>query len=195
MDKSVFSYLDKKYRYLNNYIRIINKYLFMEPKRAIEQERNYIENLTQEIAKIEGFGLLNSMTQLERLRKLECEGVLSHNIKKSFHMVRILESKAAFSDIRGQIEAALSINRNIYTITSWFVKSYIYPKYVIVSYNNPILQQGKVYAIDNDDIIDIMKKQDNDSVIEENQLKDEVKQNKNNKEIDSTEFFLDSIFN
>ena len=94
----------------------------MEPKRAIEQERNYIENLTQEIAKIEGFGLLNSMTQLERLRKLECEGVLNNNIKKSFHMVRILESKAAFSDIRGQIEAALSINRNIYTITSWFVK-------------------------------------------------------------------------
>lgn len=195
MDKSVFSYLDKKYRYLNNYIRIINKYLFMEPKRAIEQERNYVENLTQEIAKIEGFGLLNSMTQLERLRKLECEGVLNHNIKKTFHMVRILESKAAFSDIRGQIEAALSIDRNIYTITSWFVKSYIYPKYVIVSYNNPILQQGKIYAIDNDDIIDIMKKQDNDSVIEENQLKDEVKQNKNNKEIDSTEFFLDSIFN
>ena len=168
----------------------------MDPKRAIEQERNYVENLTQEIAKLEGYGLLNSMTQFERLRKLECEGVLNHNIQKSFHMVRVLETKAAFSDIRGQIEAALSINRNIHAITSWFVKSYIYPKYVIVSYNNPILQQGKVYAIDNDGIIDIMKKQHNDSLTEKNKLKDEViMQNKNDKEIDSTEFFLDSIFN
>ena len=70
MDKTVFSYLDKKYRYLNNYIRAINKYLFTDPKRAIEQERNYVENLTQEIAKLEGYGLLNSMTQFERLRKL-----------------------------------------------------------------------------------------------------------------------------
>ena len=196
MDKSVFSYLDKKYRYLNNYIRTINKYLFTDPKRAIEQERNYVENLTQEIAKLEGYGLLNSMTQFERLRKLECEGVLNHNIQKSFHMVRVLETKAAFSDIRGQIEAALSINRNIHAITSWFVKSYIYPKYVISSYNNPILQQGKVYAIDNDGIVDIMKKQHNDSLTENNKLKDEViMQNKNDKEIDSTEFFLDSIFN
>ena len=106
-----------------------------------------------------------------------------------------METKAAFSDIRGQIEAALSINRNIYAITSWFVKSYIYPKYVISSYNNPILQQDKVYAIDNDGIVDIMKKQHNDSLTENNKLKDEVMQNKNDKEIDSTEFFLDSIFN
>ena len=30
---------------------------------------------------------------------------------------------------------------------------------------------------------------------ENNKLKDEVMQNKNDKEIDSTEFFLDSIFN
>lgn len=191
MDKTVFMYLDKKYRYLNKYIQSINKYLLMEPKKAIEQERNYIENLTQEIAKLEGYGLLNSMTQFERLRKLECEGVLSDNIQKSFHMVRTLEIKAAFSDVREQIEIALSIYKNIHTITSWFVKSYIYPEYVIVSYSNPILQQDKVYAIDNNDIVDIMKKKHNDSVTE----KDGVKQNKNDKEIDSTEFFLNSIFN
>lgn len=195
MDKNVFEYLDKKYRYLNNYIQYINKCLLIEPKRAIEYGRNYVENLTQEIAKLEGYGLLNSMTQFERLRKLEDEGVLKSNIKKSFHMIRTLEIKAAFSDVKGQIEAALNINRNIHTITSWFVKSYIYPKYVILSYNNPMLQKGKVYAIDQDDIIEIMAKQHNGSITEKNQLKDEVKQNKNDKESDSTESFLDGIFN
>ena len=173
MEKTVFEYLDTDYRYLNNYIRAINTNLFVEPKKAIQKERSYVENLTQEVAKLEGYGLLNGMTQFERLRKLESEGIFNYNIEKLFHMVRILENKAVGSDAKGKIEAALNINRSIYNITNWFVKSYVYPKFELVSYKDPIPQEGKIYAVNDDEIADIMKKQYDYRIMEINKLKEE----------------------
>ena len=73
MKRDVFSYLEKDYRYLNNYIKDINELLFTEPHSSIIKGRIFAEHLSQEVAKLEGFGLLSDITQIERLRKLQNE--------------------------------------------------------------------------------------------------------------------------
>jgi DNA phosphorothioation-dependent restriction protein DptF len=70
LEKDVFSYLDKDFRYLNNYIRDLNNALFTSPHSAIIKGRTFTEKLTQEIAKLENHGLLISMSQAERLKLL-----------------------------------------------------------------------------------------------------------------------------
>ncbi|RXI51911.1 DNA phosphorothioation-dependent restriction protein DptF [Clostridium tetani] len=137
MERDVFDYLDKDYRYLNNYIKDLNKILFTAPHSAIIKGRTFTENLTQEISKLEGHGLLNLMTQAERLKKLNNEGILGEKIYKLFDEIRLIGNKAAHSNIEGELEKALKVHRNIYNITSWFVEVYIDYKFQASQYKSP----------------------------------------------------------
>ncbi|ENK0837952.1 DNA phosphorothioation-dependent restriction protein DptF [Clostridium botulinum] len=158
MERDVFDYLEKDYRYLNNYIRDLNKMLFISPHSAIIKGRTFVEKLTQEVANKEGYGLLNTMTQAERLRKLEFEGVLEGEIDNLFHTVRKLGNKAAHADVEGELEVALNIHKNIYKITCWFVESYIDYKFEAIPYKNPMPTENKSTDISTDRLSHLMEK-------------------------------------
>lgn len=158
MEKEVFSYLEEDYRYLNNYIRDIDEVLFTSPHEAIIKGRTFVENLTQEIAKLEGYGLLNMMTQAERLTKLTTEGIFTEDIDKLFHSVRLIGNKAAHSNVEGELEAALNIHKNIYKITCWFVEVYVDPNFEALPYKSPMPKVEKSVELDKGIIADIMKK-------------------------------------
>lgn len=158
MEKEVFSYLEKDYRYLNNYIREINEVLFTSPHEAIIKGRTFVENLTQEISKLEGYGLLNMLTQAERLRKLTSEGIFTEDIDKLFHSVRLIGNKAAHSNVEGELEAALNIHKNIYRITSWFVEVYVDPNFEALPYKSPMPSVEKASLVNEQIIEEIMKK-------------------------------------
>jgi len=113
LERDVFSYLDKNYRYLNNFIRDFNEALFTSPHSSIIKGRTFVENLTQEVCKLEDYGLLSSMTQAERLNKLQSEGALEGEILDLFHNVRRLGNRAAHDNVEGELEAALNMHKNI----------------------------------------------------------------------------------
>ncbi|MDU1412555.1 MAG: DNA phosphorothioation-dependent restriction protein DptF [Clostridium sp.] len=158
MQKDVFSYLEENYRYLNNFIKDINESLFTSPHTAIIKGRAYLENLTEEIAKLEGHGLMTTITQVERLRILEIDGVFTREISSLFHEVRLIGNKAAHSSVEGELEAALNIHRNIYKITCWFVEVYINPQLEEIPYKNPMPVVEKQASIDEKQLVHIMNK-------------------------------------
>ncbi|SFC51386.1 DUF4145 domain-containing protein [Clostridium uliginosum] len=148
MEKDIFDYLDKNYRYLNNYIKQINHSVLTSPHSVIIKGRTFVENLTQEIAKLEGYGLLNKMTQAERLRKFKHDGIFDDDISRTFNTIRILGNKATHASAEGDLEAALNIHKNIYKITCWFVGTYIDCKFEAIPYKSPMSSVNK--ASDND---------------------------------------------
>lgn len=170
MKRDVFSYLDKDYRYLNNYIEEFNRVLFTAPHSAIIKGRTFTEHLTQEVSKLAGYGLLNSMTQAERLRKLENEKVIKGEIDNLFHTARLLGNKAAHANVEGELEAALNIHKSIYKITCWFVENYIDHNFEAEPYKNPMPSENKSSDINGEMILDLIKKMDN--LIEKTQVID-----------------------
>lgn len=181
MERDVFSYLDKDYRYLNNYIRDFNKMLFVSPHSAIIKGRTYAENLTQEICKKEEYGLLSSLTQMERLRKLEDEGVLEGETLNFFHTIRTLGNKAAHDNVEGELEVALNIHKCIYKVTCWFIENYVDYEFEAGEYKNPMPTEAKSPDIHTDMINDLMKKMESFIV------KTQVVEQKNDHFIESTE--------
>lgn len=158
MEEDVFSYLEKNYRYLNNYIRDMNEALFVSPNISIMKGRSFLENLTQEVAKLNGYGSLIHMTQTERLLKLEDEGVFSDNIKRVFHLAMMQANKAAHLDFKGQLEAAINIDIGIYKIAGWFVKAFIDSDFETLPYKSPMPSSEKTYPIDKEIIEEIIKR-------------------------------------
>lgn len=198
MERDVFSYLDNNYRYLNNYIRDFNKALFTSPHSAIIKGRTFVEYLTQEVSNLERHGLLNLMTQAERLRKLEDDGVLEGEIDKLFHIVRMIGNKAAHADIEGELEAALNIHKNIYKITCWFVENYIDYNFEAAPYKSPMPSESKDIHINTEMISDLIKKMETmEKTISKTQVVDkndeEIDEILNNDEKDESEEIFEDI--
>lgn len=155
MEKDVFAYLDKDYRYLNNYIRDINDSLLASPHTSIIKGKTYIEKITQEISKLKGYGLLSNIPQVERLSKLEFEGVISGEIEHLFHEVILIGKNIDYLDADGELEAALKIHMNIYKITCWFVKNCLYNDFEPAPYKNPIPSKDSYSKVDLESINEI----------------------------------------
>lgn len=158
MERDVFSYLEKDYRYLNNYIKDINELLFTEPHSSIIKGRIFAEHLSQEVAKLEGFGLLSDITQIERLRKLQNETDLGYEASDLFHQIRKIGNIAAHSEVEGELESALIVHKCVYKLTCWFVEVYIDPNFEAEPYKSP-----KPNIINNNDnnIVDLISKVNN----------------------------------
>ena len=157
MGKNIFEYLDKYYRYLNNYVKEIDSNIFKVPHTSIMKGRIYAENLTREISKLEGYGLMLDLTQAERLRKLRNKYVLPDKVYRAFDTVRRLGNQAAHSNIEGELEAALRVHRNVYDITSWFITVYLDSNFNAEPYTNPMPSQGSSIDLDKESIIEIIK--------------------------------------
>ena len=167
MEKDVFSYLEKDYTYLRNYIKDMNEALFTIPHSAIIKGRTFAEKLTQEIGKLSGLGLLSMMNQVDRLEKLERAKVISGEIYRMFHEVRKLGNKAAHDSIEGELEAALNMHKNIYKITCWFVKKFIDETFEAPEYKNPIPSKNLTSGIDADIILKLLNSME--TIIEKTQ--------------------------
>lgn len=136
----------------------MNEALFVSPNTSIIKGISFLENITQEIANLKGYGLLTDMTQAERLKKLEVEGVFTDNIKRLFNSVILQVNKAAHLNLEGQLEAAININISIYKIACWFVETYVDSNFEALPYKSPIPSSEKTYPIDKEVIEEIIKR-------------------------------------
>ncbi|WP_368246141.1 DNA phosphorothioation-dependent restriction protein DptF [Clostridium paraputrificum] len=137
MQDNVFSYLDKEYKYLREYVIEIDESLFVSTNNAILKGRVFAEKLSQEVAKLEELDDLIKLTQNDRLRELKYRADIDSEILDCFHEIRKTGNIAAHSDLEGELEAALRIHRNIYKITCWFVQTYIDYRFEPLPYKNP----------------------------------------------------------
>ena len=68
----MFNELNKNYRYLNNYMSSHGKsHCLRDANISISKAKMFSENLSQEVAKLEGLGLLMGMNQNDRLKELD----------------------------------------------------------------------------------------------------------------------------
>lgn len=157
MGKNIFEYLDKDYKYLNNFVKEMDNNLFKSPHTSIMKGRIFAENLTREISKLEGYGLMLDLTQAERLIKLRNKYVLADKVYRAFDTVRRLGNRASHFNIEGQLEAALRVHRSVYDITSWFITVYLDSNFNAEPYTNPMPSQESSIALDKESIIEIIK--------------------------------------
>lgn len=137
MQNYVFNYLDKNYKYLNNYVKEFDKIVFTSPRNVIVKGIKFTENLTKEVCKLEGYGSLNTITQDGRLRRLESKGVLKGKIYRLFNKVSRMGNKVVYDDEEKELEKALNMHKSIYNIACWFVKNYIDNKFEADLYKYP----------------------------------------------------------
>lgn len=137
MVNDILEYFNTDREYLKKLAYEINEALYSYPHSAVVKGRLLAEYISKEIATLEGEDYLNSLTQVDRIKKLNEEGLIDFEIYKAFNSIRKLGNIAAHDEIEGELEAALSIHRNLHKIICWFIEVYVDPSFESIVYKTP----------------------------------------------------------
>lgn len=136
----IFEYLKSDYSELYSLSIDIDKLLFTAPHSVIIKSRVFIEQLSKEIATLEGLELLNNLNLAERLNKLKYDGIIDREISDYIYEIRKIGNQAAHEEIEDELVLALTVHRNIYKVTGWFIETYIDYNFKMPIYKNPTPQ-------------------------------------------------------
>ncbi|WP_373599197.1 DNA phosphorothioation-dependent restriction protein DptF [Paraclostridium bifermentans] len=137
MFNDILEYFNNDRESLKKTANEINEALYDYPHSAVVKGRLLAEQISKEIAILEGEDYLNSLTQVDRIKKLNEDGLIDIEIYKAFNSVRKLGNIAAHDEIEGELEAALSIHRNLHKIICWFIEVYLDPNFESIPYKTP----------------------------------------------------------
>ncbi|MFR3566665.1 MAG: DNA phosphorothioation-dependent restriction protein DptF [Paraclostridium sordellii] len=139
----IFEYLKLDYSELYSLSIDIDKLLFTAPHSVIMKSRVFIEQLSKEIAKLEGLESLNNLNLAERLAKLKYDEIIDIETSEYLYEIRKIGNQAAHEEIEDELLLALTVHRDIYKVTGWFIETYIDYNFKTPIYKNPTPQSNE----------------------------------------------------
>ncbi|WP_419742864.1 DNA phosphorothioation-dependent restriction protein DptF [Paraclostridium dentum] len=139
----IFEYLKLDYSELYSLSIDIDKLLFTAPHSVILKARVFIEQLSKEISTLEGLESLNNLNLAERLATLKYDGIIDKEISDYLYETRKIGNQAAHEEIEDELVLALTVHRNIYKVTGWFIETYIDYNFKTPIYKNPTPQTNE----------------------------------------------------
>ncbi|MGG0176417.1 DNA phosphorothioation-dependent restriction protein DptF [Gottfriedia acidiceleris] len=147
MTKHTFEFLQEINPELAQIGKNIDKIFYVDPNGVLVKGRLFAEQLSKEVVKKEaGLDYLLYVKQVERIEKLDREGLLSSEIAKRFDSIRYLGNKAAHENLNADLEKAIKMHKNLFEIAIWFMELYGDHKFVAPIYSHPIFQAEGGYS-------------------------------------------------
>lgn len=98
--------------------------VWSNPRATLTQGRLFSEELASIVSKQENLENVFALKHNERIHKLSREGILPEEIKTSFEWLRLSGNQASHNVKSIPIELAITAQRHIFTLASWYVESY-----------------------------------------------------------------------
>lgn len=147
MTKHTFEFLQEVNPELAQLGMSIDKIFFVDPSGVLVKGRLFAEELSKEIVKKEaGLNYLLYVKQVERIEKLDREGILDPEIAKRFDSIRYLGNKAAHENVSADLEKAIKMHKNLFEIAIWYMELYGDHKFIAPNYAHPMIQAEKGYS-------------------------------------------------
>ena len=137
MSVSIYKFLENNYSELYSLSKDIDNQVFTAPHSVIIKSRVFIEQLSKEIATLEGLEELNNLSLAERLNALRSNEVIDRELSDYFHEIRKIGNQAAHEEVEEEIVLALKAHKDIYKVTAWFIETYIDYNFKTPVYKNP----------------------------------------------------------
>ncbi len=137
MNSNMYELLDKNYSELCNLCNEINNSVLTSPHSVIVKSRIFAEQISKEIAKLENISGLDNLSLADRLTNLRYNEVFDKEINDYFYEIRKIGNKAAHEDVEEELLLALTVHKDVYKITGWFIETYIDYSFKTPIYKSP----------------------------------------------------------
>jgi hypothetical protein len=125
--------------------RELENSIFSSPRTMLTHSRVFIENILQQVTKLEGISEDARTGLKERLDLLNDQGYLIPEIRDALHLVRRLGNQAAHDARMFRYSEALLSWEALYSIVKWYVEVYGPIESAVPEYQDPSPQTEKVF--------------------------------------------------
>lgn len=123
--RSNFNIFVDDWEFLGTLGKSAEQHVYRDPNAAIAKTRAFAEKLTDVVFELESISPLNIDSQVNKLRVLYSEDVLSEEIVEIFHNIRKTGNKASHDGSYGTTTEAIEIIRLAFYISCWFMEVYV----------------------------------------------------------------------
>lgn len=123
MSQSNFKHIALEYPQLASIGQLAERNVFIDPSTSLSKLRLLVEKLTLLIVDYEQVRELASMTQNDRLKQLDYQGIVPYDVLGLFHKVRMSGNKASHTGEGSSSEAKFMLRQTI-KIVKWFYSVY-----------------------------------------------------------------------
>jgi type I restriction enzyme, R subunit len=123
MYKSNFQHISDEYPKLAKFGELAEHNTFIDPSTSLSKLRLLVEKLTGFIIEFEQLDELKDLTQNDRLRKLDYQGVIPSDVLGLFHKIRMSGNKATHTGEGSASEAKFMLKQTL-KIIKWFYSVY-----------------------------------------------------------------------
>lgn len=157
MLESTFDFLQELDPELVQLGRDIEKIFYDDPHGVMIKGRLFAERMTKTIAMLEGMDNLKHLKQVDRLNRLDNEGLftIDRDVAQSFDTIRTIGNRAAHESGNGDLEIALKVHKNLFKISVWLMESYGSHDFTTPLYKHPTIQKGE--SVDSKQISDLIE--------------------------------------
>lgn len=121
---SFFSVLEKEFNNLATLGYKIESNVFTNSDLAIIDSRLFAEKLLEEVSRKEELEYLLSLSQFERIKILNKDGIIDDNIVRDFDDIRITGNRVVHEGRNNDIEYSVRLHKKLYSISKWFFEAY-----------------------------------------------------------------------
>lgn len=141
--ESFFKVLEKEFITLTELGEKIEENIYSNPTLAIMESRLFAEKLIEEVLTRELLKDIIPLSQFERVKILNREGIVDDSIVRDFDDIRIIGNKLVHEGKNNDVEFSVRLHKKLYKITKWFFETYSsdYGKQMPV-YNVPELHKS-----------------------------------------------------
>lgn len=122
--ESFFKVLEKEFVALKELGEKIEQNIYLNPTVAIMESRFFAEKLIEEVLIKESLNDVISLSQFERVKILNREGIIEDLIVRDFDDIRIIGNKVVHQGKNNDVEFSVRLHKKLYKITKWFFETY-----------------------------------------------------------------------
>lgn len=123
MSESNFSNISAEYPQLASIGKLAERNVYLDPSTSLSKLRLLVEKLTGFIIEFEQIHELKELSQNERLRKLDYQGIIPNDVLGYFHKIRMSGNKATHSGEGSPSEVKFMLKQTL-KIIKWFYSVY-----------------------------------------------------------------------
>lgn len=138
----LFSFMENEHRELATLAAEVEARLFSDPHAVLMKGRLFAEQLAKKVTANEKLEEVYEYKQVERIHKLQREGIMTETVAAKFEWLRKAGNKAAHKPQYGTVQEALHTHRHMYDIAVWYEELYGNVNFQAAPYRIPTAQAG-----------------------------------------------------
>ncbi|WP_213424315.1 DUF4145 domain-containing protein [Bhargavaea massiliensis] len=144
-DEHFYAFL--KHRHLALVAGELEQSVYTSPRTMLTHARVLIDSVLQLVMKEEGIPDVQHKSLKERLDEIDCQGLLTDEVRDALHDIRMAGNRAAHQPRAFRVTESLAAWEQLYIVMKWYIEVYGNPTFTFPEYRDPSPPKERAFEL------------------------------------------------